>query len=270
MRDEGIPENQVLRGLDRVAGLAKEALKQLVLVREQECAGVKQEHLDHFMMLLSQDKAEDPSWIINSMAGRNIGPVAVVCQYVPAAARLLGTQWMADEISFVDVTVSTERLHEVVRRADEILPTDAFDLQDPVLILVAEAEQHTLGALVLATELRVAGFSPMVRVAPIASELPLLLLGSRFELALVSIGCTAALDSGVGLVKTLRLLSRDGMCIFVGGAVPMTDDALLRATGADRVVRDVSAIRTEFDACRDGRLLERQSKKGHSMSANSF
>ncbi|MGL4237320.1 cobalamin B12-binding domain-containing protein [Tabrizicola sp.] len=270
MRDEGIPDNQVMRGLDRFAGLAKQAVGKLVSVREQECAEVKQEHLDHFMHVLTQDSAVDPAWILESMSARHISATAVVFRYVPEAARRLGEGWMADKVSFVDVTVCTERLHQVVRRVDESLPEAFPDQSASVLILVAEAEQHTLGAMVLATELRAAGFGAVVRVAPVASELTVLLAGSRFDLALVSIGCTAALESGVGLVKTLRLLSRDSMCIFVGGAIPVPDETLLKATGADRVLRDVSSIRTEFDACRNGRQLERQGKRGQSMHTNSF
>ncbi len=56
---------------------------------------------------------------------------------------------------------------------------------------------------------------------------------NRFDLALVSMGCSAALESGAGLVRTLRLLSHGEMCIFVGGAIPVEDAALLKETGAD-------------------------------------
>lgn len=263
MRDNGIPEAQDgLIGLDWFAGLAKEALGRLVSVRDQECAVVGQDHLDHFLRVLREARSIDPAVLLAEMIARQIDPAAVACLYVPEAARALGAGWAADEVSFIDVTLGTEKLHAVVRRVDELLAEVRPVTGPSALVLVAEAEQHTLGAMVLALELRLAGFSAMVRVAPMPRDLTQLLSANRFDLAVVSVGCTAALDSAVGLVRTLRLLSRkDEMCILVGGAIPVEDALLLKETGADRVVRHVSALMSEYDACRDGRQPDRDRKR---------
>ncbi|WP_374436905.1 B12-binding domain-containing protein [Tabrizicola sp.] len=200
--------------------------------------------------------------LLAEMLPRQIDPATVACLYVPAAARRLGADWEADRISFIDVTLCTEKLHGLVRKVDELLSEVRSATGPSALVLVADAEQHTLGALVLALEMRLAGFSVMVRVAPMPRDLTLLMSGNRFDLALVSIGCTAALESGVGLVRTLRLLSRNGdMCIFVGGAIPVEDPLLLNETGADRVLRDVSALLSEYDACKGGHQLDRDRKR---------
>ena len=172
-------------------------------------------------------------------------------------------------LSFVDVTLRTERLHSLVRRVDEMVDTATKPDGRAVLILVAEAEQHTLGAFILALQMRLAGFSAVVKVAPVAADLTVLMAANRFDLALVSIGCTAGLNSGVGLVRTLRLMSRGDMCIFVGGAIPVSDDRLLAETGADRVLRDVSALLTDFDDCVAGRALERDGKRSQKAGARS-
>lgn len=261
MRDNGIPYAQVECGLETFAGLAREALKHLVSVRGQDAVSVKQDHLDHFMQALSQDPVFDAARLLDDMAGRRLDAQTVACSYVPEAARRLGERWLADEISFVDVTVCTERLHGLVRRVDEVMEDAGAETGPSTLILVAEAEQHTLGAFVLALQLRAAGFSTVVRVAPVASDLTLLMAANRFDLALVSLGCSAALESGVGLVRTLRLLSRGEMCIFVGGSIPVPDERLLAETGADRALRDVSALLAEYDSCVQGRTLDRQGRK---------
>ncbi len=262
MRDNGIPEAQGLTGLDWYAGLAKEALGRLVLVRDQASVVAKQEHLDHFLKLLMDPRLIDPTVLLAEMLARQLDPVAVACTYTPQAAQVLGERWAHDEMSFVDVTLCTEKLHGLVRRVDELLAEVRPATGASALILVAEAEQHTLGAMVLALELRLAGFSAQVRVAPMASELTQLMGAQRFELALVSLGCTAGLESAVGLVRTLRLLSRGSeMCIFVGGAIPVEDAVLLKETGADRVLRDASALLSEYDACRGGRQLDRDQKR---------
>ncbi|HEY6918917.1 MAG TPA: hypothetical protein VI412_06620, partial [Tabrizicola sp.] len=196
------------------------------------------------------------------MLSRTLDPATVACLYAPAAARQLGADWAEDRISFVEVTLCTEKLQGLVRQVDELL-TGARPATGPsALILVAEAEQHTLGAAVMALELRLAGFSVVARIAPLVGEVTQLIALNRFDLALVSLGCTAALDSAVGLVRTLRLMSRGReICIFVGGAIPIPDDVLLKETGADRVLRDVSALMSEYDACRDGRVLDRDQKR---------
>lgn len=261
MRDNGIPEARGQEDLDWFARLAQEALGRLVTIRDLHIAEIKKDLLDTFLGLIQSDAPLTPDELLNAMGALHVGPEGVACGYVPAAAREIGLCWERDELTFVDVTIRTERLHALVRRIDEELCEVTRPTGPSALILVAEAEQHTLGASVLALQLRRAGFTAMVRVAPVAAELTLLMGGNRFDLALVSIGCTAGLDSGAGLVRTLKLMSRGEMCIFVGGAIPLPDDKLLAATGADRILRDVSAIVAEYDACVASQALDRDGKK---------
>ncbi|WP_235019356.1 hypothetical protein [Tabrizicola flagellatus] len=230
---------------------------------ERSCqnVSVRREHLDHLMQVLAKHRAFDATQVLDEMGLLRIDPATVACAYVPEAARSLGEQWAADQVSFVDVTVRVERLHELVRRVDEILDVASPISGPTALVLVAEAEQHTLGAFVVALRLRAAGCGVVVRVAPVAAELTQLLAANRFDLALVSVGCQAALESGAALVRTLRLLSRAEMCIFVGGAIPLPDDGLLRETGADRVLRDVSALLAEFEECKQDLTLDRGVRK---------
>jgi methylmalonyl-CoA mutase cobalamin-binding subunit len=269
MRDNGIPYAEADCGLEAHAGLAREALNYLVSARGHDSAAVKKEHFDHFMQILSKDAVFDPEAFLSAMSARRLDAKTVACSYVPEAARCLGERWLADQISFVDVTVGTERLHSVVRLVDERLD-DADRVMGPsALILVAEAEQHTLGAFVLALHLRAAGFSAVVRVAPLASELTQLMATSRFDLVLVSLGCSAALSSGVALVRTLRLLSRGDMFIFVGGSIPVSDERLLAETGADRALRDVATLLSEYGDCVQDRALEREDRKGLNLRRKS-
>lgn len=261
MRDNGIAYAEVDCGHETFADLAREALNRLFEVRGSQIAPVMREHLDQFMLALTPGVGFDAARVLDAMARLRVDAATVACAYVPEAARLLGEQWSADQISFVDVTVRTERLHELVRRVDETLDVSSPADAPTVLVLVPEAEQHTLGAFVLALQLRAAGFDVVVRVAPVASELTQLLSASRFELALVSLGCTTALESGLALVRTLRLLARGDLCIFVGGAIPMPDEQLLQVSGADRVLRDVSALFAEYEGCKQGQTLDRSGRK---------
>ncbi|WP_128514120.1 hypothetical protein [Tabrizicola thermarum] len=269
MRDNGIPEARDQDFLNWFAGLAQEALGRLVSVRDQQGVEVRKDHLDLFLDLLAHDTGADPSALLDAMVARRLGPEIVACDYASEAARSLGDSWLADEVSFVDVTIRSERLHGLIRRVDEMLVSTMQAGGPSALILVAEAEQHTLGAHVLALKLRLAGFSTVVRIAPIASELKQLMTANRFDIALVSIGCVAGLDSGAGLVRTLRLLSRGETRIYVGGAIPIEDDRLLEVTAADEVLRDVSALLAQFAPDGAARALDRNEKSSEREGATS-
>lgn len=269
MRDNGISEAQDQGCLNWFAGLAQEALGRLIYVRDQQGVEVRKDHLDMFLDLLASDAAVDPAVLLDAMLARHLDPEMIACGYAGEAARSLGESWLSDEMSFVDVTIRSERLQSVVRRVDEMLVSFTRPDGPSALILVAEAEQHTLGALVLALQLRLAGFSAVVKIAPVATDLTVLMTANRFDIALVSIGCMAGLDSGIGLVRTLRLLSRGDMRIYVGGAVPVPDDRLLALTGADRVQRDVSALLAQFAPKGAERVLVSKDKSSEREGATS-
>jgi methylmalonyl-CoA mutase cobalamin-binding subunit len=269
MRDNGIPETRDQDSLNWFSGLAQEALGRLVSVRDLQAVEVRKDHLDQFLDLLASDAAVDPAVLLDAMLSRHLDPEMIACGYASEAARSLGESWLSDELSFVDVTIRSERLQSLVRRVDEMLVTMAQPEGPAALILVAEAEQHTLGASVLALQLRLAGFSAVVKVAPMAADLTVLMTANRFDVALVSIGCLAGLESGVGLVRTLRLLSRGEMRIYVGGAVPLPDDQLLALTGADQVLRDVSALLAQFAPRAVAGKLVYKDKKSHWEGASS-
>lgn len=255
MRDNGSPEHEVQRDLNWFDGLAREALKDLVAARNQRLVDVRSPDLDHFMNLLARSDADDPATLVVAMRDRQLGPDAVAQVYVPAAARRLGQQWEADQITFVDVTVRTERLHRLIRHIADFLTPDKAAVGTAFLILVPDGEQHTLGASVLAARLRMAGFTAHVRTAPVAAELTILLTAARYDMAMVSVGCDSGLAAAAGLVKMLRLLSRDSLRITVGGSIPLSDDELKAATGADSVQRDIAALVVEFGGKTDGDVL---------------
>jgi methylmalonyl-CoA mutase cobalamin-binding subunit len=269
MRDNGIPEARDQDCLNWFAGLAQEALGRLVSVHDQQGVEVRQDYLDQFLDLLGTDAAVDPAVLLDALLSRHLDPEMIACGYASEAARSLGESWLTDELSFVDVTIRSERLQGMIRRVDEMLVSAAQPDGPSALILVAEAEQHTLGALVLALQLRLAGFSAIVKIAPLAADLTILMTANRFDIALVSIGCTAGLDSGIGLVRTLRLLSRGEMRIYVGGAVPLPDDRLLELTGADRVQRDVSALLAQLAPRGAERMLVANDKSSEREGASS-
>lgn len=256
MRDSGIPEQRGNCALDWMGGLAKEALEQLASLRATKAAGLNQECLDLFMETVCGDDGDDPAAVLRVMFARHLRPEVIATQYIPEAARLLGRQWAGDSISFVQVTVCTARLQSVLHEIENAGGVGSAHAGISVLVLVPQAEQHTLGAYVLAFSLRRAGHVVCLRVSPTGPELTQLLTATRFDLALVSVSCGAGLESSVGLVRTLRLLARGTLRILVGGSIAEDDDMLLETTGADAVVRDVAAVIAEYAPPAHGGTLD--------------
>lgn len=264
MRDTGIPEGHGHSALDWIGGLAKEALEQLASLRAHKAGEVKQEHLDHLLQVVSGDDGDDAAAVLRTMIARQLPPEAIANNYIPEAARTLGRHWEEDRISFVEVTVWTARLQAMLHEIDDLVNGRSRQGGISVLVLVPQGEQHTLGAYVLASGLRRAGHVASIRVAPTAAELTQLVQTARFDLALVSVACTAGMTSATGLIKTLRLLARAPLRVLVGGAIAEDDQNLLEMTGADAVCRDVSSVIAEYAPAKDSDTLDR----GDEIKAN--
>jgi hypothetical protein len=72
-------------------------------------------------------------------------PDYVKVLFLEAVARLLGKEWTSDTCDFIDVTIGTARLQEIVQHLARPYRDGNGDLSAPhALILTPEGEQHTL------------------------------------------------------------------------------------------------------------------------------
>ncbi len=170
-----------------------------------------------------------------------ISPGAMADVYVPAAARLLGAHWLADRMSFADVTIATARLQVLVRAIGTRWGGDAMHVpgRRSVLMIVPEAEDHTLGAVVAAGKLRQAGLSVCLRLGPSRAEVLAVLRSRVFDAAMISIGQDDRIDVSCRLVETLRAFGPKGLPVLVGGAVLAGGKDVAARTGADFVTQDI-------------------------------
>lgn len=257
MRDNRAPEGCGPSVADWLGGLAKEALEQLASLQVQKAEVVEPELLQSLVSAILDVATDDSAALMQLMVAQKVKPEVLATLYIPEAARALGTGWNEDRLSFVEVTIGTARLesllHELgphigVRRAAQALS---------VLILVPQAEQHTLGAYVLALDLRRAGHEVAIRIAPTAAELTQVVHATRFDRVLISVACQSGLMSSAAMIKTLRLVARSPLRVLVVGAIDCPDVLLLDATGADCVARDISSALADFAEPDPGEALDR-------------
>lgn len=163
--------------------------------------------------------------------------------YIPAAVDEIGTAWHEDIIDILEATVAVARLQNLVREFGRAWRADTGEGpgEGSVLMVVPEAEQHTLGAMVATAQLRRQGVSVAVQLAPSWGVLEELIGSRSFDAMFISVGNYDCLESGAIIVKTMERRMRRRLPVLVGGSIPMELDVVRRAVGADFATRDVRA-----------------------------
>lgn len=175
-----------------------------------------------------------------------IGCEDLVDIHIPQAARQLGRGWEDDDLSFAEVSMASARLQALLREATAGWSGDTCQPQSgsgahraAVLVTVAGDEQHTLGAVVLTSQLRRMGVSVCLALQPTPAEVTALLRNRRFDGAMVSVGGQGKLACAQNMIKLLKSLTDGQMQVAVGGAAMEKVKDLRAATGADLATNDV-------------------------------
>ncbi|WP_191090195.1 cobalamin B12-binding domain-containing protein [Histidinibacterium aquaticum] len=191
--------------------------------------------------------------VLRRMIASGIRPEAVADLYIPALARRIGEEWCADRLSFTLVTISLARLQGLLRavspdwRADRSAAPDA----QTVLLVVPAEEQHTLGALVLAGQMRRRGISVRVKLGFCHREMRREPMPGRYDAVMISAARGQSLDSLGKVVETLRRAVIGSPPVVIGGSVVETARDLCRSTGADFGTNDLNEALDRCDLNQD-------------------
>lgn len=117
-------------------------------------------------------------------AGIDAGRIADI--YVPAVAQALGEDWVADRNSFADVTLGASRLQSLLRELDEAAALHPYGDGPAVLVATAAEAHHTLGAVLLAGQLRRQGFSVRLLLGARPADLQQQLRQSGYDAVFLS------------------------------------------------------------------------------------
>lgn len=159
-------------------------------------------------------------------------------EMIPSVARQLGTAWVDDTISFADVTVGCARLQSALRQLPDNPPTDAVPyngLRRRCLVAVPKGAQHTLGALVLAKQLRQVRQHVVVELEAERSTLSRLADQQDFDVVLISVSSGECPNATGGLVQACREHWRASK-IAIGGSMVAGKD-VVDDMGADHVTQ---------------------------------
>lgn len=231
--------------LEGVSRVALSTLSSLVL--RPDVWPHSRKPLESYLSLMC-DAVTDPDpdvffEVVETMRGARI-PVSHIAElYVPVVARRLGEAWCNDRTDFAKVTIGSARLQGLLRRfhKDWDVPRDTkFKLRPAYLVGVPEGVHHTLGACVLAGQLRHRGFSVHLDLELTGDSLTNKLQHQQFSGVLMSASTSQSLEPLMNLVECAKTESRDTP-VIVGGSILELITDITSETGADLATCDLHA-----------------------------
>lgn len=176
---------------------------------------------------------------VRSLLQRGLDLETLLLHLLAPAARRLGAQWEADEISFVDVTIGTARLQQLLRTFTTALAEPEDDGSRRVLLLPAPSEQHTFGLLMVSEFFRREGWQVEGALDMSVQELYSCIAEKSFGLIGFSLSCDRLINSLCSTIQKVRRLSKNpSVLIMVGGRIFAQDPDLRPWVGADLVATD--------------------------------
>jgi len=232
------------RPLPCVGGVARQVLSvlssELRLIYPDMPPRALVRYLDQMQAALTQANPGIVLELLNQMRGSGIRDADIADFYIPVVARRLGEGWTEDTLEFTQVTVAMANLHVMLRSLDASWCTPErapFGTRGEICIIVPEGVQHSLGASILAGQMRRAGYDVML-----GSNLSLDKIGQFVSSpatmgVMVSATLWEPLDFLRAVVKKVRA-ANPWVPVLVGGNVLERDCDLCVEIGADHATND--------------------------------
>ncbi len=216
------------------------ATKVISVLRDRQVVGpdgMRQFVLDHLQRAISARSAFDPGLLLDELRGHRLSVDEIIDAYIPQASCMLGESWVADEISFADVTIGALRLQALLSEASGRLQFDLTpdDSRQRALVVLPQGEQHFLGTSVVAAQLRRLGCEVSVSFDESLGSLQARLMVECPNLVLISCARSETLETVAETVHIIRTLTVDQPIIALGGAILDDADDLKDQTGVDIV-----------------------------------
>ena len=188
--------------------------------------------------VLSSDRRAVRRAVDNALSS-NVSPEDIADYYIPMIARQLGDAWCVDEIGFADVTIGASRLQAVLRELVPAWTGDSIAAPTAPRILLAVLPEiyHTLGAMVLAGQLRRKGVSVRLALGADVIELIKQLRRGHYDALFISASVGDSLENLRKVIESVRTVA-DAMPIVLGGSIVGTHPDIAELTGATFVTND--------------------------------
>ena len=157
---------------------------------------------------------------------------------IPSVARLLGDRWCSDSASFASVTIGSARLQSLVRHLSPE-PAAPESGRTGAAIVLRRGRQHSLGALVAASQLRRAHVPATLCIGRPDVEAAAFVRGGGFGMVALSIPAGSDLEADAAFVESLRQASPGTPVVVGGGGIEGSLETSRIALGADFATTDI-------------------------------
>ncbi len=215
--------------------LAAQALAQVASRFRAGCADPDGSALDR---LYSAAIGTDPracAEVARALIANGLSAVRICDVHIPATARRMGAAWDSDDLTFSAVTIGTARLQGLLRELDLGLERGGGRVVGgglgSVLLVIAPGADHTLGALLLASQLRRKGLSVRLSMGEDPRTMAAAMADAHFDAVFLSATIAESLLFLIEAVASIRAVMPAPPPLVLGGAVVALRG--LRAAGAD-------------------------------------
>ncbi|MEQ6250762.1 cobalamin B12-binding domain-containing protein [Sulfitobacter sp. HNIBRBA3233] len=241
------PEDYATRNpAHRVGGVARRVLS----VLSQELKGIYPDlpdcvlvrYLEQMEAAILHPGVERADKVLNLMRRSGIRDADIADFYIPVIARRLGEGWVADTLDFAAVTTGSARLQDMLRRLDSSWCTPAdkhIGMRGEYCVIVPEGVQHSLGARILAGQLRRAGCNVHLKIELPVAQIAQTVGSADFRGVFVSATSRESLD----FLRCVVTQARDGNAwspVLLGGNVLERGFEVDSVVGADFATNDWS------------------------------
>ena len=184
-----------------------------------------------------------PREVTRALMARGVTAARICDLHIPVVARRLGREWETDDLSFSAVTIGSARLQMLLREIgagaeDEHRWNAAGDAR-AVLLLVAPEADHTLGAMVLASQLRRRGFSVRLSLGEPGEAILEAMTATRFDAVFLSASIRESLGFLEDALAAIRAAFTSPPPVVLGGALIECEGSTAPIAGVDLVTSDL-------------------------------
>jgi len=241
---------------DALRLLAEEVLSRLasrfVEVPQAENDAPSDESIDALAdALISKDDNEGLNFVM-ALQKQKVDRDTIYLGYLAGAARCLGERWVADTLSFTDVTLGVGRLYVILRALRSIFAPEMIcrDTGKIALFCSAPGEDHVLGVTMAADMFRERGWTIDLQTAVSHENLIQIACSRHFPIIGISASTRRMIVPLTRLIASLRVVS-PASYIVVSGELTLQEDDLAKIVDADFVAHNASEAIEELHRIAD-------------------
>ena len=200
-------------------------------------------YLDEMQAALTQPNPKNITKLLDDMRRHGIRDTDIADFYIPVVARRLGEGWVDDEMGFTQVTVGVSNLQAMLRTLDSswCMPERApFGTLGEICIIVPEGVQHSLGASILAGQMRRAGYDVHLGCDLALDQIAQFVSSPATVGVMLSASPWEPLDFLTAVVKKVHE-GNPWAPVLVGGSVLERECDVSAVIGADHAMNDWQA-----------------------------